>query len=266
MAIISRNRTASSPFAGGSVIQHHGIRLSDDQDIFTAGDPEPVMQNDVKALNAAGLTVKETKSYPGFRECLVTKPGIANTTLQWTQALGLEYFKPVPDEDFGHRLHFVDLAANKTLATANRMVVRDFIDLWMLDKHVMPLWRMACAASSKSEEISPLAIVERIARNRQPAFTRQVQQSELLTTIEVSTSEVTENLMDAMDLARDILFRLPGHCLGKLQIASSGHPVLSREPVAGGEDSWIRPQPGGTLPTLAGADEAMVNALIAEYG
>ena len=37
IAVVSRNRDSGSPFAGGAVIQQHGFRLTEDQDIFTAG-------------------------------------------------------------------------------------------------------------------------------------------------------------------------------------------------------------------------------------
>ncbi len=41
IAVISRNRDPGSPFAGGGVIQQHGFRLTEDQDIFTSGE-EPL--------------------------------------------------------------------------------------------------------------------------------------------------------------------------------------------------------------------------------
>ena len=129
LSIIQANRAAQSPFAGGSVIQYHGMRLSDDRDIFTSCDPEPIMQRDVKSLEATGLDVHETKSYDNFFECRVMIPGKASAILQWTRALGYEYYSPVPDPDFGQRLHFVHLAANKAIAAGGRMEARDFYDL-----------------------------------------------------------------------------------------------------------------------------------------
>ncbi len=147
-AVISRNRDAASPFAGGGVIQQHGFRLTEDQDIFTTGE-EPLdrlVQADRAALEAAGFAVRPGRRYSGFRECKVMKPMTGTTVLQWTAGLAREFYAPVPDELFGFRLHLADLAVNKALAAAGRMRKRDFADLWMLDRHVMPLWRMACAA------------------------------------------------------------------------------------------------------------------------
>ena len=266
LKVIRHNRTASSPFAGGAVIQQHGFRLTDDQDIFTAGDPEPVMQLDAQALRTAGFTVEETKSFGGFRECRVTKPGTGTAVLQWTQVLSLEYFAPVPDPVFGQRLHFADLSANKTLAAVGRVAMRDFIDLWMLDRHVMPLWRMACAASGKFPQEAPLSLVEMISRNLVPAVARDTYEAKVLTTADLPEGEPTAGLRAAIDKARKILSRMPGECLGKLQLDGNSRPVLSLEPMETGEDSWVRPKPGGAMPAIEGMDGEMIAALVAEYG
>ena len=266
LELIRENRTISSPFAGGSVIQYHGMRLSDDQDIFTAGDPEPVMRIDKRVLEDAGLTVQETKTYTGFRECHVIRPRISSATLQWSQALNLEYFAPVPDPDFGQRLHFVDLAANKTLAAAGRTVERDFVDLWMLDRYIMPLWRMACAAGSKSQDFGPLALIDRISFNYTLATRKNRNQSRVVHTTEIPKGEPNEGLFAAIDKARLILPRLPESWLGKLQLSNKGQPVLDKEPITIEGGSWIQPELGGALPTFEGIDDQLVANLIAEYG
>ena len=65
LRVIASNRDASSPFAGGAVIQRHGFRLTDDQDVFTAGDPDPVMRKDVEMLEAHGFDVSPGRAYDG---------------------------------------------------------------------------------------------------------------------------------------------------------------------------------------------------------
>lgn len=266
LEVIRNNRTASSPFAGSAVVQQHGFRLTDDQDIFTSGDPEPVMQLDAQALRVVGFTVEETKSFEGFRECRVTKPGTGTAILQWAQALSLEYFAPVPDPAFGQRLHFADLSANKTLAAAGRVAMRDFIDLWMLDRHVMPLWRMACAASGKFPQEAPLSLVEMIVRNLVPAVARDTYEAKILTTADLPKGEPTAGLRVAVDKAREVLSRMPGERLGKLQLDGGAQPVLSLEPVETGGDFWVSPRPGGAMPAIEGMDAEMIAALVAEYG
>lgn len=266
LAVIRRNRTTASPFAGGAVIQRHGIRLSDDQDIFTEGDPGEIMRRDIQALEAAGFTVRETQSRTGFRECRVMRPDTASTVLHWAAGLSLEYFSPVPDDAFGRRLHMADLAANKVLAATDRVAMRDFVDLWMLDRHVMPLWRMACAATGKSPLGAPLALIEAVSRNLPVAVARDMHEAQVLTTADLPDGEPTQGLRAAIDEAREILPRLPAACLGRLQLDGKGRAVTSREPVPMGEDSWVSPEPGGALPAPAGTDDEMIANLIAEYG
>lgn len=76
------------------------------------------------------------------------------TVLRWTHGLSREFHSPVPDEMFDYRLHFADLAVNKTPAAGSPMEKRDFVDLWVLDRHVMPLWRMACDSEAHSPDAS----------------------------------------------------------------------------------------------------------------
>ena len=266
LAAIRAGRDACSPFAGGSVIQHHGFRLSDDQDMFTASNLEPVMLNDVRALEAAGFTVLEARAYDGFRECLVSKPEIGTATLQWTQALAMEYFAPVPDPDFGHRLHFADLAANMVLAAASRTEKRDFADLWMLDRHVMPLWRMACAASGKFPQENPFSLCERISFNLVIAMSRD--RNPLLMTREISERDISRDLADAIHEARTALPGLAPEHLGRLQMTCQENrptcfPERSRHHVPGG--FWITPDFGECLPSFKDIDAEMTNVLITEF-
>ncbi len=224
------------------------------------------MRSDVETLVAAGFTVEETKTFDGFRECRIIRQGLGPTFLQWTQALALEYFEPVPDPDFGQRLHFADLAANKALAAATRMVERDFIDLWMLDRHILPLWRMANAASGKFPDEGPLSLVEMIARNRIPVFSRESHQHRTISTIEMPDGEPNAGLRAAIDRARDILPRLQPECLGRLQMDCKGQCVTTVEPVPIGQGSWVSPQQGGGMPSFEGIDGEMVQRLITEHG
>ncbi len=265
IAIISSNRSPKGPF-GGSVIQLHGTRLTDDQDIVVADDDflDDLVTADQEALEAAGFTVKQHRRYPGFRDFRIMKPMIGTTTLQWTAALANEYFAPVPDDLFGYRLHFVDLAVNKSVAAANKLKKRDFVDLVMLDRHVMPLWRMVCAAAGKRPDINPFSMVERISRNWDAAARKDAPGDRLVTTTEVSLSEIGDSLDSMLFEVRRILDDIPPKSLGRLQVDESGQPVLDREITTGGR--WKAPMPGGALPAFPGMDSEMIAGLIAEYG
>ena len=266
VAVIRRNRDPASPFAGGAVIQQHGFRVSEDQDIFTSSDEhlDTLVQDDREALEANGYVTQVRRSYSGFRECRVAMPITGTTILQWTAALAREYYAPVPDPQFGYRLHFADLAVNKALAASGRMRKRDFVDLWMLDRHVMPLWRMACAAPGKETDLNPFSLVEDIAFNWSVTVRRDDPGDHPTLTTEVSPEEIGAGLRKAIREARLILRDIePAHYV-RLQVGDTGQPLLAREITAGG--TWRAPRPGGALPAFAGTDSEMVARLIAEYG
>lgn len=266
IAVVSRNRDSGSPFAGGAVIQQHGFRLTGDQDIFTADDEslDDLVQADRAALEAAGFTVHPRRSYSGFRECLVTKPMTGTTVLQWTAALAREFYEPVPDPQFGYRLHIADLAVNKALAAASRTKKRDFVDLWMLDRHVMPLWRMACGAPGKETDLNPFSTIESISLNWSMTVRRDDPADQLMLTVDVPLEEIGSGLRNAMREARLVLPDIPPEHYGRLQLDDVGRPVAAREITPGG--IWKAPVPGGALPAFADADSEMIAGLIAEYG
>ena len=266
IAVVSRNRDSGSPFAGGAAIQQHGFRLTEDQDIFTAGDEQldDLVQADRAALEAAGFAVHPRRSYSGFRECAVVKPMTGTSVLQWTAALAREFYAPVPDPQFGHRLHLADLAVNKALAAASRMKKRDFVDLWMLDRHVMPLWRMACGAPGKDADLNPFSVIERISFNWSMTVGRNDPSDWLVLTVDVPLEEIGNGLRDAMQDARLVLPDVQPEHYGRLQIDEGGRPVVAREITQSG--AWKAPKPGGALPAFAGVDSEMIAGLIAEYG
>ena len=48
------------------------------------------------------------------------------------------FYQPVPDPEFGWRLHFADLAVNKVLAAASRRQPRDLVDLYLVHTSAAP--------------------------------------------------------------------------------------------------------------------------------
>ena len=266
IAVISRNRGPESPFAGGADIQQHGLRIPEDQGIFTTGH-EPIddlVKADRTALEEAGFTVNLRRSHSGFRECTVMKPMTGTTILQWTVALAREFYAPVPDPQFGHRLHLADLAVNKALAAASRVRKRDFVDLWMLDRHVMPLWRMACAAPGKEPDLNPFSLIEDASFNWSRTVRRDNPADRLTMTADISLQEIGEGLRKAMREARLYLQDISPEHYGRLQVDAEGRPVVSRETVAG--ERWKTPMAGGALPTFDGIDSEMIAGVIAQYG
>ncbi len=220
------------------------------------------MRKDVAALEANGFGVSPGRAYDGFRECHVMKPMEGRAVLQWTQALALEYFAPVEDSDFGYRLHFADLAANKALAAASRKRKRDFADLWLLDTHVMPLWRMACAAAGKFPNESPLSLVDLMSFNMRLAMVQD--DTPLVLTRDVPEARIAGGLTRSMQEARETLGRLTAAFMDRLQVDGDGLPVTEAGTVEAGR--WIPPVRGGAMPSFAGMDGEMIEGLVAEYG
>ena len=264
VSAIRANRDFNSPFARGSVIQHHGFRLSEDQDIFAAGDLDVLMQRDTLSLEAAGFSVKLIESNSLYRECRITKPMEGRTTLQWTHGLNREFYEPVLDHTFGYRLHFVDLAVNKSLAAGGRMQKRDFVDLWMLDRFVMPLWRITCAAPGKYPRRNPFSLLEHISKNY--SFTMQMpeQSGRVLVTDNHALDDMYSGMHGIINEALLTLRKIPPECYGRLQVDGDGQPMLSREPAFGGR--WTAPRTGGCMPSFEGIDSEMIAGLIEEFG
>ena len=262
--VIRANRDAESPFAGGSVIQQHGIRLSNDPDFFASRDLDAIMRLDTQELAAAGYEIVPGNSFSGFRECIVAKPMIGRTTLQWAQGLVDEFYAPVPDPLFGFRLHFADLAVNKALAAGSRMETRDFVDLWMLDRHVIPLWRMACAVPGKQPALNPFSLLGNISRNWNFAAGRGLSADGLLLTRELSLEKVGNGLHDSIHEAQIVLRSVAPECYGRLEVDAQRQPVLTRTVTTGGH--WAPPQRGGGMPSFEGVDSEMIAGLIEEYG
>ena len=267
IAVVSRNRDSESPFADGAVIRQHGVRPVESQDIFTseASRLDDLVRADRQALEAAGFTVHPIDTgRSGFHECKVMKPMVGVTTLQWAVGLIREYYAPVPDQRFGYRLHLADLAVKKALAAASRMTRRDFVDLWMLDRHVMPLWRMACGVPGKDLRRNPFSLVEDMSFNWSMASRKDDGADRLLLTAGISLDRIDQELQLAMREARLVLPDVRPEHYGHLEVDDAGQPVTTRELKSGG--TWMAPMPGGALPAFAGMDSEMIAGLIAEHG
>src|SRR5258708_40331690 len=134
-------RSPGSAFAGGIVLQRHGFRLSDDQDLFHSDDADiaSIAGKDIDALKSAGFDVEVQRPLEGLFEASVSREGEGTTRIQWVQSGSWNFFTPVPDEMFGWRLHMADLAVNKPLAAGGRRQVRDYVDLALIHQTLLPL-------------------------------------------------------------------------------------------------------------------------------
>lgn len=243
------NRTPKSVFAGSSVLNRHAFRLSDDQDIFHAEgvDVLEIHERDVLTLQAAGYSVEVTKRYEGFIEAIVGFDDAGSTKVQWIEAGSWTYFAPVPDPEYGYRLHIADLVINKVLAAGGRREVRDFVDLFLIHRHVMPLWQAIWAAPGKDENWSPLSLAEQIIRKNN--FHQEDLEEAIDSLMDLSMAEIGATIREAIEEARNIFQTLPDETAGCLLIDGNGRLVADFTRFGQADVQLTRPRRGGTWPS-----------------
>ncbi|HIJ62246.1 MAG TPA: hypothetical protein HPQ04_06085 [Rhodospirillaceae bacterium] len=266
LAVLCRNRTPSSFFAGGSVLNRHGFRLSDDQDIFHGENVDVVdtAERDRKLLLDAGYSVELSKQFEGFIEMYVGTAELGRTKVQWVEAGSWCFFAPVPDPDFGYRLHIVDLAVNKVLAAGGRREVRDLIDLALIHRYVMPLWQALWAAPGKDEKWSPLSLVEQISKR---SNLRQEDIDDVIASlVQLSAPEIGRIIFQALEEARDVFAKLPDDTAGTLSLDVDGRLISPLAADDKGHARIIRPRRGGSWPSGPNIDHMLIEGLIDRFG
>ena len=103
----------------------------------------------------------------------------------------------------------------------------------MLDCHVMPLWRMACAAAGERPDINPFSMVERISRKWDMAVRRDDPGDRLVLTTDMPLEEIGESLDAICCEVRATLEDVPPRSYGRLQVDDTGQPVTAREITSG---------------------------------
>jgi hypothetical protein len=258
-------RSPESTFAGGIVLQRHGFRLSDDQDLFHADDADilTVARRDVEALETAGFEVGLEPIHEGLVEASVSAGEEGCTLVQWVQSGTWNFFKPVPDDVFGWRLHMADLSVNKTLAAGGRRKVRDYIDLALIHEHIMPLWHACWAAPGKDEFWSPLSLVEKIAAT---SGFKQADVDGTLSTIELKIGPILGTVRAAIEEAREVFPRLPLELAGKLFVDDDGGIVSDVDRIISGNVKAVDAVKGGAWPSSIDIDHAIIDRLIDVFG
>lgn len=266
LAILLHNRTPESAFAGGAVLNRHAYRLSDDQDIFHAEniDVHAVAKQDIEALKAAGYNMEVTKQYEGFIEINVGTEVFGRTKIQWVEAGSWTFFTPVPDPEYGYRLHMIDLAVNKVLAAGGRHEVRDFVDLALIHQNIMPLWQAIWAAPGKDAQWSPLSLAERIARNNN--FRQEDIDDTVISLVDLSAAEIGATVREAIDEARAMFERLPPETAGCLLVDEHGS-LMGEDAIARKDPMHvIQPARGGAWPSGPDIDHILIDGLIEKFG
>jgi hypothetical protein len=212
LAVIARNRTPETHIAGGVALNRAGPRLSSDIDIFQ--DPgvsvRHIAERDAADLQAEGFDVEWREQFPTFYSAWVGRTG-ERTRLDWPQDAAWRFFPAQPDPEFGYVLHPVDLATNKALASANRRVGRDTLDLLYADTHILPLGALVTAAVGKDPGFSPESLLNWISRT----FARLPSEyADVIAPEPVDVADVSRRMHEAIERARPYVARMPSDAAG----------------------------------------------------
>lgn len=172
LAILARNRSEESHFAGGIVLNSadNSARFSHDFDIFheLAEEVTRASNRDVASLRSAGFHVDTPSRYgewekdATFRKAKIAR-GIESVEIDWAADSAFRFFPIERDAQLGWRLHLFDIATNKALALSARAETRDYVDIVELRK-TYPLPAICWAACGKDPGFTPLSLLKMMKR------------------------------------------------------------------------------------------------------
>jgi hypothetical protein len=176
---------------------------------------------DAAVLVEAGFGVTWQNRTEGFHRAWVERAS-QRVKIEWVFDSAFRFFPVVEDPVLGYRLHDADLAVNKALAGAGRLVIRDYIDLIHLHRTYLQLGALAWAATGKDPGLSPLLILNELQRHTryQPQDLAEVRLRE-----PVTLASLKVEWLDMLHRARDLVERLPAKDVGCLYLDRQGQPV-----------------------------------------
>lgn len=258
LAHLARNRSPDSIFAGGTVANRDGVRISEDFDIEhrTAEAVRLSFGHDAATLREAGYVVTETPaSQPnkGFVEVEVERDG-ESVLLDWTHDTAIRFFPAVEDPDFGWRLHDIDIALNKFLALAGRRAPRDYYDVVRLHERGFPLVALAWAAIGKDAGMSPELVIDEAVRNS--VYGLSELRAGIVLDGELDPVALKRTFLKAVAEARDLLPHLAAEIsdtVGCMAIGPDGRlAVPDPDAFARGEITFHPASIGGAWPAVSG--------------
>jgi hypothetical protein len=173
LAVLARNRSEESHFAGGIVLNAaaDSARFSHDFDIFheVAEEVARASNRDVASLREAGFQVETPSRYSEwekdstFRKARVTREKEV-VEIDWAADSAFRFFPIERDPQLGWRLHLFDVATNKALALAARTETRDYVDIVELHRSY-PLAAICWAACGKDPGFTPISLLKMMKRS-----------------------------------------------------------------------------------------------------
>jgi len=165
--LLAANRSEDSYLAGGTalLLEPNTKRISQDIDYFqdSAERATSAYTADRETLSARGFFIEPEIVLPGYIRVIVRR-GEQATKVEWARDSAWRFMPVISSEEFGYRLHPIDLATNKVLALAGRDEARDLVDTLYLHEHVLPLGPLVWAAVGKDPGFSPLSLLELLRR------------------------------------------------------------------------------------------------------
>lgn len=169
MAVLAGNRSETSHFAGGLVLNAtpDSARFSHDFDIFheVAEEVARASEADAVSLRAAGYVVEPSRPWEkptDFRKAHVSREG-DHVEVDWAADSAFRFFPIERDPQMGWRLHLFDMATNKALTLSARTETRDYVDIVELHR-IFPLPAICWAACGKDPGFNPLSLLKMMRR------------------------------------------------------------------------------------------------------
>ena len=255
IAVISGNRSETSHFAGGLVLNSSpaSARYSHDFDIFheAAEEVSHACETDAASIRAAGFTfelvVGDWDKHSTFRKAKVSR-GADSVDIDWAADSAFRFFPIERDPLLGWRLHLFDMATNKALALAARSVSRDYVDIIELGK-IFPLQAIVWAAVGKDPGYAPLfllALMRRFARVRREDLVELQARNLDPIALKMEWTDMAEAAGNAMKHLADTQ---PDTPIGVAFVDAAGKPGwLGDDPTLKVHEPCIR----GCLPTISG--------------
>jgi hypothetical protein len=248
MRLLSGNRSRSAYLAGGTLSSIEGKRFSDDIDYFHDGADitRKTYEADRHLLHRSGYSVTPLTDAPGFIRAVVSREG-DSVKIDWAHEAAWHFFAPLPDPEFGFRLHWADAATNKVLAFSSRREPRDVFDVLQWHETRLSLGALIWAASGKDAGLPPGIILDEVRRNA------RISPGELAAlNVEggLDPVEIGKRFREAVRQAEALLEALPPESAGHLFLDPDGNPT---EPDLRSEEALSRriaPSFGGLMPVM----------------
>ncbi|MBL6989704.1 MAG: hypothetical protein ISR65_07995 [Bacteriovoracaceae bacterium] len=249
--LLSSNKTIDNHLAGGAALhlEANSIRYSQDLDYFNDSVERvaTAYKDDYDLLITNGYTCKNEVQLVGYIRALVSK-GSNHTKIEWAHDSSWRFMPPEYIKEIGYRLHPIDLAINKVLALAGRDEPRDYLDVLIIHKTILPLGPLCWAACGKDPGFNPLSLLELLKRRgkyRPEDFTR-LQLSKTVDIVDLKT-----NWLEALGEAENFITSANPTEIGCLYYSKKEKKFITPDVTKLSKDTVVHyGKLGGSIPSI----------------